>query len=1121
MTGREGPEPIRGERRAVTVLFADLSNFTKLGEQLDPEDVASLIRECFREVIHEIRTLDGWLEKHIGDAVLAVFGAPIAHEDDPERAVRAALAIRDRIAALNERIGDRVGEPLNVHVGINTGLVVVSPAVENSDGDEFIVVGDTVSTAARLQQAAGPGQILVGERTRAATEWRYAYERLAPLKLKGKRDRVAAWACLGPHASDGGRAPVGRGGGSRVVGRSREQAILENCVEHLAGGRGGLVLLTGDPGIGKTRLLGEARLQAEERGVLWLEGRTISFGEHVAYAPFVDVLNELAGIDAEDDDRAAWQKLERRLRELLAGEEATELAPYLAMLLEIELPTAVATSVRYLEGEGAGLQIFRATRRVCERLARRQPVVLAFEDWHWADETSAELLEHLLPLAASVPVLFCCSSRSERSPVPALLRTAAELRLDDRVVRLELEPLSPAAANELVVNLAEGRALPTHLSAQIVETTEGNPFFIEEIVASLLEGEQQREQLQIPETLRGAITARVDRLRGETADVLRIASVLGRGFSHRLLVELAPGMDVDAALAELDEADLVRAAGAVQERQYTFKHAVTQEVVYENVLLAERRELHRRVALMLEEVFADRLDELAGTVAFHYTQAEDWPRAQSFLFRAGDHAGSIAASAEVLTYYGKALEAYSRAAGSELDPQQRAGLDRKIGEAFFRRGEHDKATEYLERALACLGFGYPETRKGVRLAIARAAATQFTHRKLRSRRYGSISDEPDPWMDELSRILDTLGWIFFFSDPERVVFDSLRQLNTAEERGHRLAVVRASTGLGFVFDAIPVRSIAENYHRRAVDLSARLGNRRSVGIAYLGLAHHQRYQLAALDEALENYGRAAEECRRAGDIRSRMGATLMLAEVTGLRGDLAASLGHGRSLIEVGEDAGDSQVQGWGHLAVGRTLYQAGELAEARLHLERACELSERVPDFQALLVARGNLGLALLEQGELTAAMGVLEPTYQFAEERRLRTFACTDMLKGLAKAYLALAERAEGAERDGLLRSAKQACRGLARQVKLDRAAEPAALRLEGTRQWLRRKPRKARDVWGRSITAATTLSLPQELAWSRLELGERTADPALVSLGRAQLDGLSLAGDTTAGDHEVLTV
>ncbi len=377
------------------------------------------------------------------------------------------------------------------------------------------------------------------------------------------------------------------------------------------------------------------------------------------------------------------------------------------------------------------------------------------------------------------------------------------------------------------------------------------------------------------------------------------------------------------------------------------------------------------------------------------------------------------------------------------------------------------------------------------MEIARAATVQLAHRRLPLRRYRLISDEPDPWMDELSRVVDTLGWIYFFSDPERVVLDSLRQLNTAERRGHRLASVRASTGLGFTFDAIPTRTIAGNYHSRAVALSARLENRRSVGIAHLGLAHHQRYQLAAFDEALANYARAAEECRRAGDIRSRMGATLMLAEVTGLKGDLDTSLEHGHTLIEIGEDAGDNQVRGWGHHAVGRTLYLTGALADARSHLELGCELSAAVPDYQALLVARGNLGLVLIRQGELAAAIDVLEQTRTLARRRRLRTFACTDMLKGLASGYLTLAEDAEGVERDEFLRSAKQACRALARQERLDRAVGPATLRFAGTYWWLRGKRAKAERLWRRSLEAAAELGLPYELESTRLELAGRIGE------------------------------
>jgi class 3 adenylate cyclase/tetratricopeptide (TPR) repeat protein len=1098
------PPPVRGERRPVTILFADLSNFSGLGERLDPEDVAALIRECFRGVIEEIRACDGWIEKHIGDAVLAVFGAPVAHEDDPVRAVRAALAIRDRVDALNRRVREQIGGPLEVHVGINTGLTVIVPAVEGGDGDDFIVVGDTVNTAARLQQAAGPGQIIVGEQTHSATDWCYAYQQLAPLKLKGKQGRVAAWTCLGERPSPGDRRRLARGGRSRFVDRTAERAALRGCLETLGAGRGGLALVTGDPGIGKTRLLADARDGAENRGILWLEGRTGSFGEPVAYTPFIEVLRQLVGIGRDDGDEDAWQKLEQHVRELFAEHEVADVLPYLGLLLGLELPDELS-AVRYLEGEGVGLQLFRATRLLFERVARNRPVAVVFEDWHWTDESSAALLEHLLPLARSLPILFCCSSRFEQSPLPSLREWASDIGLEERAVYVELEPLSPDDAHVLISSLPEQQSLPQGLHDEIVETTEGNPFFIEEIVRSLTHGGRPVEGLVIPETLRGAIIARIDRLGDDTREVLRAASVLGRSFSYRLLLELVPEHDVDRALEEAAEADLVREVAQGGERELAFKHAVTHDVVYANVLLAQRRELHLQVALLLERVFADRLDELAGTVAFHYTQAKEWDRAQTYLFRAGDHAGSIAASAEALAYYGRAVEAYKQS-GHEWDARERAELDRKMGEAFFRRGEHDLAAKYLEQALACLGFGYPRTQAGVRMTIARAAARQLVHRLLPLARYRRISDEPDPWMDELSRILDTLGWIYFFSNPERVVLDSFRQLNTAERRGHRLAIVRASTGLGLAFDTLPARSLAGSYHRRSVALSSTLENRRSVGIAYLGLAHHQRYQLGALDDALHNFLRAREECQRAGDLRSRMCAVLMVAEVTALMGDVRISLGHGRQLIEIGEDAGDSQVRGWGHHTVGRALYLVGALDQAQAQLERACELSERVPDYQALFVARGNLGLVLIEQGSLDDALTVLEPTLRLAQERRLRTFARTDLLKALAKAYLLEAEQAPAVGRDQLLRRAKRACRELARQERLDCAAAPAARRMEGTYHWLRGKSARADERWRRSIAAAEALGAPYELAVTQLEAGRRATKDALVAHGHRLLSELA---------------
>jgi class 3 adenylate cyclase len=1119
MSGTRRLSPIRGERRSVTALFADLSDFTGHGERLDPEDLTELVRSCFGELIEEIRARGGWLEKHVGDALIGVFGAPVAHEDDPVRAVEAALAIVDRTKAMNERLRAGIGAPLDVHVGINTGLVVVAPAVEHGTSESLMALGDAVTTAARLQQAAKPGQILVGRSTYDATDRYYEYRELPPLKLKGKRERVAAWACLGrrePQRGKRGHVPHER---LPLVGRNAEKAALARSFDLLARGTGGLLLITGDPGIGKTRLLRNARANAEDQPLFWVQASTVSYGEAGAYGPFVKVLRDLVGIERGDDDAVAWEKLERNVAELFPAGEAEEALPYLGTLLALELPAELDQSVKFLDGEGVGLQIFRAMRRLFERLAQRQPLALVFEDWHWADDSSAALLEHLLPLCDSVPILLCCSTRPQPGPVQGLRRRALELGLGEWVTELELNPLPADEAQELISSLVEGVALSPRNRDEILETAEGNPFFIEEILRSLAGGGDRVARIEIPHTLHGAIIARVDRLPGEPRQLLKTASVLGRRFSYALLRELADTAAIDGALDQLAQAELVRELPGAGERTFVFKHAITQEVVYSSVLLAHRRKLHVRIAELLVSTSGDRLDELSGTVAFHYAQAHEWERAQEFLFRAGDHAGAVAASAEALAYYGKAVDAYARAFGQEWDDRQRAELDRKIGEAFFRRGEHDRAAEYLERALGCFGFDYPKTPARLRLVVGIAAARQALHRLLPLPAYRRVSDDADPWMDQLSRIFDTLGWIYFFSDPERVVLDSFRQLNTADRRGHRLAIVRASTGLGFVFDAIPIRRLAGSYHRRAVALSARLENRRSVGIAHLGLAHHQRFQLAALGDALENYTRAADECRRAGDLRGQMGATLMLAEITAITGEIGASLDHGRQLLEVGDEAGDSQVQGWGHHAVGRTLRIAGALERARAHLERGCELSTGVPDYPALVVARGNLGLSLIESGHVEDARAVLEATEEVVRDRRLRSFASTDMLNALATTYLAAAEHADGDARHELMRNARKACRDLSRQRRLDRAAAPAILRLQGTYHWLRGEHGKAEKLWRQSIASAEALRLPYEVGRTQLEVGVRTSKKAIGTSGRALLNELALrAGSDDQADSNL---
>jgi tetratricopeptide (TPR) repeat protein len=608
--------------------------------------------------------------------------------------------------------------------------------------------------------------------------------------------------------------------------------------------------------------------------------------------------------------------------------------------------------------------------------------------------------------------------------------------------------------------------------------------------------------------------ARVDRLDPDSREVLRAAAVVGRSFFHSVLRELVepewelvePEWELDRCLEELTRLELIREQDAIGDREYAFKHAITHDVVYESILHGRRRELHRRVATLVEQLYGDRLEEVYGLLAYHHAQADDPVRAHEYLLRAGDQAARLAADAAAIGHYEQAVRAYEQAFGDSWDSLERAELDRKIGEAFHRLGNNDVGAHYLTRGLDYLGYRYPASRWGVRRAILRELSRQIGHRVARVSWQGRRSS---PASECVSQILNTLSWIHYFIDRERLVLDALLQLNRSERNGVLLGTVRGASGLGVILDAIPARRLAGRYHRRAVRLAADCENPSGAALAYLCLAHHEHHVLGS--GGFERYEEAASAAREAADLRVWGAAIALRTTMQGVRGELAHALAEAEEMVTVGGESGDAHLLGWGEQRLGAVLRLAGVSDEAEARLSRSIPLLEAVPDLEELVHANALLGRCLLEAGLLDEAVERLEDCEAQIAEQRLRGFHCTEARLGLAEAYLSAAEHSAGDERRALLAKARGACRKARKQSKLDRDAGPAARRLTGTYLRGAGRPRRARRALERSLTEAQRLGARYDLALTLAEIGRATDDSESLARGLGLLDEIRAAVGT----------
>src|SRR5262245_34582827 len=623
------PTPPGQERRLVTILFADVTGSTTLGEGLDPERLQEVLSTYFGAMRKEIEAEGGTVEKFIGDAVMAAFGVPVAHEDDPRRALRAALRMRDRLGAVNADLEARFGVSLQIRTGVNTGEVLA--AVDPPPGDPM-VTGDAVNVAARLEQTAEPGGIVVAERTaRAARGFRF--RELGARELRGKEQPVPAVLLEGhlPGAAERGvpglRAPM--------IGRERELELLRTLFRRSAEeGRPNLVTIYGDPGVGKSRLAQEFVLEAErsEPAPSILRGRCLPYGEGTTYWPMAEILKGLAGVRDSDPPDRTLARIADLGADIITTDVAADpqsVAAALAYTVGVEDPSA---SFRAMEPREVRAKIHAAWRSLFSALASRSPVVAVIEDIHWAEPALLDLLEELAERIVG-PVLFLCPSRPEitdRRP-----DWGGGMR---NVSSLTLEPLSREDADRLVGVLLAVEALPAALHARILERAEGNPFFVEEIVRQLIdEGRIVRiddrwraaddiGDVEIPDTVQGVLAARIDLLDQTEKRALQRAAVVGRIFWPEPVGRLLNGGrgQLRDTLDRLEERELVRSrltSSIAGEPEFIFKHILTRDVAYETLPRRERGRAHASVAEWIESTAGERRAEFAELLAYHYDEA--------------------------------------------------------------------------------------------------------------------------------------------------------------------------------------------------------------------------------------------------------------------------------------------------------------------------------------------------------------------------------------------------------------------------------------------------------------------------------------------------------------------
>jgi class 3 adenylate cyclase/tetratricopeptide (TPR) repeat protein len=1093
------------ERRQATVLFADLSGYTAAAERMDPEAVKALVDRTLRRLGEEIERFGGSIDKFIGDNVMGVFGAPTAHEDDPERAVRAGLAMQGAMEGANRDSEQKYGVEFSLRVGINSGEVMAGAV-----GDRYTVMGDPVNVAARLQAAGRPDTVTVGESTYLASGNAIAYERLEPLSLKGKEEPVPAWEATGVLSEP--RRGTGRVQ-TPLIGRKEEAGLLSSLVERVdREGRPHLVTVIGQAGVGKSRLLRElmSDLGSSDDPPTIRRGQCPPYGAGIAYWALAEVLEEEFEIREDDAPEAAWEKLRSGVTHLMSelGDESAgeRNAALLAIPLGLEPPSELRPSEE--DPQRMREALFSAARAVVEGIARRKPMVLAIDDIHWADEGMLDLIDHLTRWVRA-PLLLICLSRDE------LLERRPDWGGGRRnATTISLEPLTDDETRELVEALMpESGNGVTKVVPQVAERSGGNPLFAEEMVNRLLEDETA-EADALPRTVQSLLAARLDSLDRLERRLLQSASVIGQTFWEGALAPTAAeeGLDLHTTLADLEEKDLlVPSAGSrlAGEREYAFKHVLIRDVAYSMLPKSVRCRKHVQVAEYLRS--GERSEGVIGLIAEHFARAsalgseaglepgelaELQGQALDALEAAGDAAAALYSNAEAFDRYTAALEI-----SESLDPAVVARIGEKQGDVALRMGRVDPAVDVWER---CLSYHRAQE------DLARVADL---HRKIgaalwhKGERRASIDNyqrgidllKDGPPCIELVRLYEEAASLYMHTgDNMLAIYASEKALRLAERLDEARAASRAHGIFGRVFGRIGDSEKARENLERSVAL-ARESDRAEAVRALLTLGYHLEVSEADYAGAATAYREALEIAQEVGDLPSQVELHASLAQLAVHGADWDEVERATEASAKLAEREGLHGKLCFPDLMRGILSWRAARWDDAIRYYTRAHEQGEQVGRSEVAFSALFWLAAALRDSGNLGGAETELAKALDICERAGL-----------IAQSVEAI--------------SARAVALALAGRDEQARAAAEEAERLAGRLHYPVGQAAKAEAAGATSLEPASAQDAFEEARRRWIELG-RPLDAARCSMLRGRLLAESDPGaagellDAAASEYEEL--
>jgi predicted ATPase/class 3 adenylate cyclase len=916
----------QGEHRLAAILFANVHGLGEIADRLGPGNepqIVSALNQYLVAMEREIQRFGGVINtidlNKQGDKLFTSFGAPLAHEDDAERAVHAALAMQEKLSQISHSLPTEAGLPdlhLAQKIGISFGYLFAG-YVGTSWRHDYSVMGDDTNLAARLMAKAELGTVLVSGDVRRKVQAVFELTPRGEVMLKGKSEPIATFIVDGLRALpepmrglEGMRSPL--------VGRQTEWDQLQTALNKLQSGQGQIGSVIGEAGLGKSRLVAEMREGV--RSVRWVEGRCLSYTETVSFWPIQELVRQLVGVRLDDSERVAWARLLDVLEHRLPSEEGRTLLPYLGSFLNLPLEEDMQEQIRYLDAEALQRRTFVALATLVETYARAEsnPLVLVLEDIHWLDQASQALLEHLMSLVNRVPLMLLFVYRPERAKACWQIHEKAAREFSHCITQITLNPLTLNGSQQLLANLAGIERWPAQTREILLNRAEGNPLYLEEVLRALIDdgalvrkddGHWQVsgdvESFQVPDTLQGVMMARLDRMEEPQRWTARVASVAGRVFPFDVLTHVQEGdsNQISQHMVALQQHEIVHETQRVPKLEYTFKHSMMQEVCYRSLLTRTRRRYHRKIAEYLEAHLTDDEVEAESNnalIAHHAFAGQDWARALRYQMLAGQQAQKLFANYEAIDHFKKALQSAEHLNATD---EQRQTIHIALGKLLTITNRYDEALKHLQQALS--------------QAEAQDDKNTQAHACRWLAHLHEVRGEYPPALEWVNRGLDALG-----------------NQETAE--------------------AAELSLVAGWVHTRQGDY----------------------------DNALERCQESLRIAQQLDKVTALARAYNLLGHITRLLGHSAMAIEHFQQALELNQRAGDIDGQARAQNQIANACFGLGRWQEAERHFRQARETFDQIGDRYNRAVTDNNLGWIALNQGRLDDALRFYQAGLQSAEQ-------------------------------------------------------------------------------------------------------------------------------------------